>query len=118
MHDAAERALEVLDRAHRDRVDHLLAELRAAVGRRQAVLREHLGSVEVDRRMERRAAFVLVDDEDVLADGPASSSSHGIRSVVSFMTAVSKRAVMPGSTANTRRFRKTGRGIDCRSTGM
>ena len=69
VHDSAERAFEVLDRAHRDRVDHLLTELRTAVGRGQAVLGEHLGRVEVDRRKQRRAFFVLVDDEDVLARG-------------------------------------------------
>ena len=70
VHGAAEGALEVADRPHRDRVDHLLPELRVAVGRRQPVLREEVRIVEVDRRMQRLASLVLVDDRDVFARRP------------------------------------------------
>ena len=50
--DAAERLLEMPDRRHRDRVDHLLMELRVRLRRRQAVLGEHALVVQVDRLVE------------------------------------------------------------------
>ena len=68
VHDAAERALEVLDRPHRDRVDHLLPELRVRVRRRQPVGGEHFQRTEVDAGKDLPVLIVLVDDGDVLAD--------------------------------------------------
>ena len=40
---APERPLEAVDGRHRHRVDHLLVELRVALRRREAVLRQHVG---------------------------------------------------------------------------
>ena len=67
--EPAERALEVADRPHRDGVDHLLVELRVALRRRQAVLRDDRRVVEVDRLVEAAARRIVVDHLDVLADG-------------------------------------------------
>jgi hypothetical protein len=59
-------------------------------------------------------AALALNDGDVLAVR-AGVELHFQRtsSVVSFMTTVSKRAVVPGSTAKSRKGRKTG----CESTG-
>src|SRR5262245_47695027 len=65
-----ERPLEVADRSHRDRVDHLLMELWIALRRRQTVLREDVRIVQVDRRVEAAAGRIAVNDLEILADRP------------------------------------------------
>ena len=66
---APEGPLEVADRGHRHRVDHLLVELRVALGRREAVLGQEERVVQVDRLVELLARRVVVDDLEVFADG-------------------------------------------------
>jgi hypothetical protein len=68
--NAAQRTLEVADGSHRDRIDHLLVELRIALGRRQAVLSEKIWIVEIDRRIGHVACGIDIDHLDVLAHRP------------------------------------------------
>ena len=65
--EPSERPFEVPDRPHRDGVDHLLVELRVALRRRQAVLRDDRRVVQVDRLVEGAAGGIVVDHLDVLA---------------------------------------------------
>ena len=67
---APERPLEVPNRGHGDRVDHLLVELRIGLRRQQAVLREQVWVVEVHRSVDHVAGGIAVHDLDVLADRP------------------------------------------------
>ena len=64
---AAERSLEVANRRHGDRVDHLLMELRVAFGRGQSVLREQIGVVQIHRRVEVIARRIVVDHLEIFA---------------------------------------------------
>ena len=64
-HRPPERALEVADRVHGHREDHLLVELRVALGRRQTVLRQEPGMVGIERLIERAAMLVVIDDLEV-----------------------------------------------------
>ena len=70
------------DRRHRDRVDHLLVELRVALRRRQAVLRHDRAVVQVDRRVEAPLGRIVVDDLEVLAD------RAGLEDVLPFVVAL------------------------------
>ena len=65
---AAKGTLKVLDRGHRDRVDHLLVKLGIRLGRRMPVSRKKVRIVEVDRIVEDAARRVDVDDLDVFPD--------------------------------------------------
>ena len=65
---AAERAFEVVDGQAGHGVDHLLVELRRAFTRRQPVLRQQAGIVEVHRLVEAAAGRVDVDHLQVLTD--------------------------------------------------
>jgi hypothetical protein len=59
---AAQRALEVLDHLHDDRVDHLLVEPRIRFGWVQAPLDQDRRLIEVDRRVIDVATGVVVHD--------------------------------------------------------
>src|SRR5258706_2794927 len=61
----AERALEVADGGHRDRIDHLLVELRIAFGRCQSILGKEIWIVEIDRRIDDVAGRIDTDYLDV-----------------------------------------------------
>ncbi|MCY1419938.1 hypothetical protein D9M71_355420 [compost metagenome] len=67
-----QRALEDLDGLHRHGEHHLLVEARIALGRRQAVLRQDMGMVEVQRLVELPAGGVDVDDFQVFVGRPGS----------------------------------------------
>ncbi len=109
--DAAERPLEVLDRGHRDGVDHLLVELRVRLRGRQAVLRQQVRMVEIDRVVEDAAGRIDVDDLDVFADrARLEVVSQGTSTVISLNVAVSRRVARLGSKARTRSRRVTGCG--------
>jgi hypothetical protein len=65
--DAAQRAFEVADGRHRHGIDHLLMELRLALGRCQAVRCEQIGIVEVYGLVGATARRIDVNDLDILA---------------------------------------------------
>ena len=66
---ATERALEIVDGQAGHGVDHLLMELRRALARREAVLRQQAGIVEMHRLVEAATGRVDVDHFQVLAHG-------------------------------------------------
>ena len=65
---APERVFETFDRPHRDRVAHLLMELRIALRRGQAVHSEDVIMVEIHRGITATARRIDVDDFDIFAD--------------------------------------------------
>ena len=66
--NAAERLLEMLDGLHRDRVDHLLMELRVCLRWAQARSAREVRVIEVDRGVAAATRGVDVDDFDIFAD--------------------------------------------------
>ena len=74
-----ERAIELLERTHGDRVDHLLVELRIRLGGLQAVLHGDVGVVQIHgpEPHRRRAGGVHVDH----LDAPPDKADGHLRSV-------------------------------------
>ncbi len=66
----AEGLLEVADGRHRDRIDHLLVKLGVALRRRQPILRQQMGIVEVHRRVAGAVGVIHVDHLEVFPDRP------------------------------------------------
>ena len=67
---ASECAFEVANRKAGDRIRHLLVELRQPFAWRKTVLRKDEGVIQIDRFVKAAARRVVVDDFDVLPDGP------------------------------------------------
>ena len=90
---ASERALEVFDRPHRDRVDHLLMELRVGFRRRAArPATRRWGWLRSTRRVAAPARRIDVDDLEILADRTRLRSfSHGTATVASLTPSVRER---------------------------
>jgi hypothetical protein len=65
---AAEGTLKMLDRGHRDRVDHLLVKLGIRLRWGKPVSREKVWVVKLDRVVKDAARWVDVDDLDVFPD--------------------------------------------------
>jgi hypothetical protein len=65
---AAKRKLEVLDGGHRDRVGHLLVELRVALGGSVPLLSKEFRAVEINRSVRAATRGIDVHDLDILAD--------------------------------------------------
>ena len=110
--DASQRALEVADGRHGDRVDHLLVEQRIGFRRGHAILREHPLLIQIDRRVGDATRRVDVDHLEVLAAGPSLRlGSHGTVMVISPMPARSNCIARLGSKVKMRRLRETGAGM-------
>ena len=87
-----------LDRLHRHRVDHLLVELRVALARRPAVLRQQSASFEVHRIVPRCPRRPRPRPPGTRRPAPASASSQRTLSATSLMPAVSRRVEKLGSS--------------------
>src|SRR3954464_2568688 len=66
----AERLLEMADGLHGDGIDHLLMELRVALGAGEPVLSEQERMVEIHRRVSAVGCGVDVDHLEIVADRP------------------------------------------------
>jgi hypothetical protein len=66
----AQPALEYLDGLHGHGINHLLVELRVSVGRGMSVLNEKVGIVQIHWLIEAITPRVIIDDLEVLTDGP------------------------------------------------